>query len=90
MDSTLANAPAALALTTTPDLSVVDVATSGEELKEKLATSRPEVAIVDANLPDEGGVSVIRRQRDPSPPPASSNYVDGHPQERRKEGRREL
>ena len=52
---------AALAMTATHDLSVVDVATSGEELEEKLATSRPEVAIVDATLPDEGGVSVIRR-----------------------------
>jgi DNA-binding NarL/FixJ family response regulator len=52
---------AALVSTSTQDLSVVDVATSGEELEEKLATSRPEVAIVDATLPDEGGVSVIRR-----------------------------
>jgi DNA-binding NarL/FixJ family response regulator len=58
---TFAQGLAALANHTTPDLSVVDVATSGEELEEKLATSRPEVAIVDATLPDEGGVSVIRR-----------------------------
>ena len=58
---TFAQGLAALANHTTTDLSVVDVATSGEELEEKLATSRPEVAIVDATLPDEGGVSVIRR-----------------------------
>jgi DNA-binding NarL/FixJ family response regulator len=43
------------------DLPVVDVATSGEELEETSAASRPEIAIVDTRSPDEGRVSAFRR-----------------------------
>jgi hypothetical protein len=43
------------------DLPVVDVATSGEELEETSAASRPETEIVDATSPDDGRVSAFRR-----------------------------
>lgn len=50
-----------------PDLDVVGLAGSGEELVELVARSRPDVVVVDLLMPGMGGIAAIERIRSLSP-----------------------
>jgi DNA-binding NarL/FixJ family response regulator len=50
-----------------PDIAVVGVAYSAEELLEIVAASPPQVALVDLDLPEMGGLALCERLRDLHP-----------------------
>jgi NarL family two-component system response regulator LiaR len=54
-------------LSSQPDISVVGLTSSGEELVDLVARSLPDVVVVDLLMPGMGGVAAIQRVRDVSP-----------------------
>ena len=55
------------ALNALPDIEVVGIATSGRELAAVLGQIRPDVVLVDIEMPDGSGLSVLRSLVDPPP-----------------------
>lgn len=54
-------------LSTQPDLQVVAEAGSGREAVERVAQTRPDVVLLDLEMPDMDGVEALRRLRDSDP-----------------------
>lgn len=54
-------------LSTQPDLQVVAEAGSGREAVERVAQTRPDVVLLDLEMPDMDGVEALRKLRDGDP-----------------------
>jgi two-component system, NarL family, response regulator DegU len=55
------------ALNALPDIQVVAVATSGDQLVEVIAQAEPDVVLVDIEMPDKTGLAALREIEDPPP-----------------------
>ena len=55
------------ALDALPDIQVVAVATTGDELAAAITQTEPDVVLVDIEMPDRTGLAVLRELKDPPP-----------------------
>ena len=55
------------ALDALPDIQVVAVATTGDELAAAITQTEPDVVLVDIEMPDRTGLAVLRELEDPPP-----------------------
>ena len=64
------------ALDALPDMSVVGLPTSGRELLEVLSQVRPDVLLVDIEMPRGNGISVLRSLENPPPTLVVTMHAD--------------
>lgn len=70
------------ALNALPDIQVVAVATTGDELTSVIAAAQPDVVLVDIEMPDKTGLAALREVENPPPALVVTMHTEAEYRER--------